>query len=1027
MHGSVIIFRMIKTILSGYLLVSLAMAGTTGKIRGRVIDESTGAALVGANVIVVGTTLGAATDKQGDYYILQIPPGIYELRILMMGYRDVIVTDVKIISDHTTPVDAKLPATVLEASGEVTVVAERNIIQKDITSSTQFISSEEIGQLPVADTKEALMNQAGVFYNATPIAGSAGTPGRGEARYSIRGGNQDEVMWFVNGARTSSLNIGKADQGGSFTSVNINSVQEIQVISGGLNAEYGNAQSGMVNIITKEGSDKFEASAEYIYSPPGQHHFGSYLYDLSDTTIQEFQVNTDSITGQLDTNWWNDYRRNQVYDYRKFPDHTLYLTLGGPLWPIKNAGATFFISSQFKQKAYTYPMPRDTRNLENIQINLSLPLNPKMKLRLDGLYNHEAHATIQEGGDYLLQSKYYRGWGSLIDTYTSMLSLKFSHSLSTAFFYDFILSNYRFENIEGPSEYSTIGESINPDIWGYQRFNGYPDEPFDAWSFVYDNHWITSDLSASGSINWQVDKANFIKAGFEYRYNTMAEKKNLRYTSYTRDPSYWFNRGLHETYHPIQISAYLQDKMEFQSMILNVGVRYDYFNANRDWFVPEGLFNLSIDPDYKSALDPDGDQVDSLGHVKYSFQNVLDKPREPVDPYHMISPRFGVSFPITENTVMHFAYGHYYQIPSLDKMFMFSYFRPETILKGIMEADSIAAETGEETVHTPSVDGDPERMVAFTLEPLPPEKTISFEVGLKHNFQNLAVLEATAFYKDVFNQTDEYLFFDHRIHGWDPYNNMTTPTMFYSSYLHGDYGDSRGFEINLRTMFSRNLTIDLNYSFSKAVEGRGSPFKVLYNQVISTMAMDTSFVPEYEWYTDVAFRIPIEKSYSRPHIFRANLHIRYPDNLYVPVISPLLKGTSVSLLFKYVSGQAFTYLDDDDPPDTYDNHRYPSIITTDMRIEKDIQIGGRHIFTAYTRITNLLNRKNLRAIGDIYFLGGQNEVLRQYLYGDDPDNTKILPVSEREPIIIDDLGYEHSQTTYYEPRRIYFGLSYKLR
>jgi len=1026
-------FRTAHWLIIIHLFITVIQAGTTGKIRGRVVEESTGMPLVGVNVIVEGTTLGAATDLQGEYYILQIPPGVYNLRVLMMGYRNVVITDVKIASDHTTAINASLPATVLEASEEVTVVAERKIIQKDITSSTQFVSSEEIGQLPVGDTKEALMNQTGVFFDATPIAGNAGTPGRGEARYSIRGGNQDEVMWFVNGTRTSSLNVGKADQGGSFTSVNINSVQEIQVISGGLNAEYGNAQSGMVNIITKEGSDHFESSVEYIYSPSGQRHFGSYLYDLGDTLIGEFQMHSDSITGVIDTNWWNPYRQSQVYDYRKFADHTLYFTLGGPLLRMKNGLATFFVSSQIKQKAYTFPMPRNTRNLENVQFNLSIPLNPKLKLKIEGLYNHEAHATIQESGDYLLQAKYYRGFGSIIDTYTSMLSMNLNHAITKSFFYELILSNYRFENKESPSKYSNIGQSANPDIWGFQRYNSYPDEPFDAWSFVYDNHWITSDLSASGSINWQADKANFIKAGFEFRYNTMAEKKDLRYTSYTRDPRYWFNRGLHETFHPIQIGAYIQDKMEFESMILNVGVRYDYFNANRDWFVREGLYNLSIDPDYDSSIDPDGDQVDSLGHVKYSFQNVLDKPREPVKPHHMISPRFGVSFPITENTVMHFAYGHYYQVPSLDKMFMFNYMRPETVLQGIMEADSIAAATGEEQPHVASVDGDPERMVAFTLEPLPPEKTISFEVGLKHNFQNLAVLAATAFYKDVFNQTDEYLFFDHRIYGWDPFNNSTTPTAFYSSYLHGDYGDSRGFEINLRTLFSQDLTIDLNYSFSKVVEGRGSPFKVNYDQVIDTLSMDTSYVTNYDWYTDVAFRIPIEKSSSRPHIFRANLHLRYPDQLAIPFISPILRGTNLSLLYKYVSGRAFTFLEGDDPPDTYDNHRYPPIITTDMRIEKDFKLGGNHILTAYLRVTNLFNKKNLRTIGDIYqiFASAQNTALENYLHGFDEnadgDFNDPGDVKPGTPAVVDDLGYEHSQTIYYEPRRVYFGLSYKLR
>ncbi|MFH1851758.1 MAG: TonB-dependent receptor [Candidatus Neomarinimicrobiota bacterium] len=1000
--------RSFLSLLALLIAISTVQATTTGKIRGRVTDDATKHTLVGANVVIEGMMLGAATDLNGEYYILQVPPGIYNVRILMIGYKELLITDVKVMSGHTTTIDGNLPQMVLEAGGEVTVVAKRKIIQEDITTSTQFVSDLELRQLPVSDTKTALMNQTGVFFNPIPVSGGISTAGKGEARYSIRGGNQDEVLWFINGVQTASMYFGQADMGGSFTNVNLNSVREIQVISGGFDAEYGNAQSGIVNIITKEGSGSFKGSAELIYGPPGQHHFGNYLYDIADTTIKEFGDHYDPETGELDTAWWTPYRQNQVYDYRKIPSYTYSMSLGGPLFSIGDGLATFFISSQVKQEAYTLPRPRDSRNTENIHFNLSFPLNPKMKLRLEYLYNHEAHSSMQGAGDFVPQAKYYRGWGSLLDTYTALYSLHWNQTISSSFFYDLKLSYYRFENIEGPGKYSMIGESDNPNIWGYQRYNiTWEDslnfiEPFDAWASSYDVHWINSDLSAVGSLNWQFDQANMIKAGFEYRYNTLDEISDIRYVSYNRDPRYWFNRGLHEEYHPIQFAAYIQDKMEFQSMILNIGLRYDYFNPNREWFVSEGLFNLNIDPDYDRLADPDGDQVDSLGHVKYSWGNTMDKPRESVDAYHMVSPRFGVSFPITEKTVLHYNYGHYYQLPSLDKMFYFRYFRPETVLKGVIATDQEAEETGEEPVHAPSVDGDPERVVALTPAALKPEKTISFEVGVKHNFNDFAVLDVTAFYKDVFDQTEELFgIFDRRFHGWDPFTQETTPTRFYTGFLSGDYGDSRGFEINLRTLFSNDFTIDLNYSFSKSVQGRASPFKVLWDEEGNV---------SYVWDEDLYKRIPVEKSFSRPHIFRANFYARYPDRLSVPIFSPIFRGTSASILYSYVSGQAFTYLDDDDPPETYNNHRYPAIITTDLRLNKDLKIGKNHLLTAYIRITNLFNRKNLRSIGDQY----NGEALFTYF-------------ETGEPTSVDLLGYDISAITYYEPRRIYLGLKYQLR
>ncbi len=137
--------------------------------------------------------------------------------------------------------------------------------------------------------------------------------------------------------------------------------------------------------------------------------------------------------------------------------------------------------------------------------------------------------------------------------------------------------------------------------------------------------------------------------------------------------------------------------MEFETMILNIGVRFDYFNPNRNWFDQTNLVNLAADPAYDAAKDPDLDQVDSDGHVKYSFQNVLDKPRSSARSYNMISPRFGVSFPITENSLLHFNYGHYYQMPPLDEMFEFGYFRPVNLVEKIMAEDQLAAQEGRIT------------------------------------------------------------------------------------------------------------------------------------------------------------------------------------------------------------------------------------------------------------------------------------------------------------------------------------------
>ena len=963
-------------------------AGETGKISGVIRDAQTGEPLVGVNVVVEGTVLGGTTDEDGLFVILQLRPGHYALEAMYIGYADMRVENIRVLVDHTTRIDFSMSQKAVEGS-EVIVTAERPVVQKDITSSVQFVGAQELEQLPIIDAKEGLFLQTGVLFDGLTLQGRGG---KGEARYAIRGGGQEEVKWYIDGVRTASQVQGVADRGGSFTSVNLNAIEEVQVITGGFNAEYGEAQSGIINVVTKEGSDQFSGAAEIIYSPPGQRHFGNYVYDQS--TQKEFQDNR-LPDGSLDPNWWTDYRQSQVYDYRDFDDRTLNLSLGGPIFTTDDTRGTFFISSQVGSYAYTYPRPRDTRDVRNLMVNTGFRLGSNIKLNISGLYDSEEHSTLQEGSDYTSQAKYYRGWGSLVNTSTTSFSARLTHTLSNKMYYDLKLSRFSQKIVEKPSEFTVLGESPNPDIWGYDKFEGYPNEPFDQFAFIYDQQMESGDVSLVGSLNWQFDANNFMKTGFEFRYNTVNEVKSNRYPSFSDHPDDWINRGLHEKYNPIQFAGFVQDKMEFEGMILNFGLRYDYFNPNRDWFDFTNLYNLAIDPDFDPALDPDGDQVDSLGRVKYSFDNVLAKPRKPARDYHMFSPRLGVSFPVTERTVLRFNYGHFQQMPPFDRMFELTYFRPEYIAKGIYNARNNGV-----VRHVASNDGDPERVVFLTLEPLKPERTVQFEVGVNHNFRDMASLSLTGFYKDLFDQSEPRTgLFDRRVYGYDPFNNRITPNTFYVSNFPGDYGDSRGFELSARTLLSSNWNIDINYSFSIATEGRATPGQIL---------IDGEGEVEYRFDDELTQRLLIEKVYSRPHILRANLYLRYPDNKYEGLVSTLLNGGSASLLFKLTSGPTLTYLAPDNPEITYHNERYPAIKTLDLRLDKKIRLFGRQEILLYSRITNLLNTKNLRSFGDIFF----------------DANALSNFVEKGEVSQIDGGGYDISYQTYYEPRRFYFGMKY---
>ena len=194
----------------------------------------------------------------------------------------------------------------------------------------------------------------------------------------------------------------------------------------------------------------------------------------------------------------------------------------------------------------------------------------------------------------------------------------------------------------------------------------------------------SGDVSTSADFIWQINYQFNLKFGFEYNHNIIKSFYDYRFTALSLDVVEYQDRNLHETINPKQFASYIQGKMEFETMVLNLGVRYDFFDPNFKWFDDFNTYNISINSNFDDALDPDGDQIDENGNVKYGFENVLLQSRSYLPSYQMVSPRFGVSFPITESTVLHYNYGHFYQMPPINRMRYFRYFRPTPLLEQII-------------------------------------------------------------------------------------------------------------------------------------------------------------------------------------------------------------------------------------------------------------------------------------------------------------------------------------------------------
>ncbi|NQV15935.1 carboxypeptidase-like regulatory domain-containing protein, partial [bacterium] len=286
---------------------------------GRIIALETDEALVGSNVMLTGTRYGAAADINGDYIIINLPAGIYEMKANMIGYSNAIIQNIEVTHGLTTRIDIVLSPEALEGE-EITIYANKPLIQKDITYSSHFLNAEQIESLPVDDYKGVLAMNPGFTRDAKG--------------FHLRGGRAGEVKFQVDGVTLQEPNYGTAFSGMSVLALNNRSLSQVAIQSGGFNAEYGNALSGVVEILTKVGNpDHYELSFDVeseLNVDKGR--------QIPEKLLKRKRSETYLLYG-------NEYYEGQTH-YNYSTGHRRYrFNLGGPL-PF-SSGGTFNTSAQY--------------------------------------------------------------------------------------------------------------------------------------------------------------------------------------------------------------------------------------------------------------------------------------------------------------------------------------------------------------------------------------------------------------------------------------------------------------------------------------------------------------------------------------------------------------------------------------------------------------------------------------------------------------------------------------------------------
>lgn len=725
--------RILGTSFLATILFSLQLfAGTTGKLTGNIVDAKTKEAIPAANVLIEGTSYGTAADVYGHYVILNIPPGKYTVRATVLGYQPVIVQDVRISIDQTTQLNFELNETSVEMNA-VVVESQRDVLHKDVTSAQAAVSADQISSLPVAEFNDVLQLQAGVSKDA-------------DGGFHIRGGRSSEIAYWVNG-----ISITDPYDNSRGLDIDNSSVQELQVISGTFNAEYGNAMSGIVNTVTKEGGQKLHGylnvySGDYVSAP-----FPNFTY------IEHFNPFTN-------------------YNYQG--------NLSGPI-PFSDQKVTFFVNGRYVyDDGYLYGYHK-----YNIDGSTSdgHPVSMSWSKRWLGQANiaFQLFEGVKINNELLYSKDNYQDYNHFFKWNPDGNPFKYANSYNETVILNHVLSPKTFYTLRGSYFFKDFNQHLfdspydprymHPDSLNTIAY-AFVTKGTDLHRFFRQTQFFTGKFDFTS----QITERHLLQFGFEGTIN------ELKFDDYTLQPltvngvpvvpfvpsipdENSINRNKYNA-KPFSFASYVQDKIEYNAVIINVGLRFDYFNSRGKVLVDPQ------DPNINVPLRLGLDSLTLAQREPYFYKDATPK--------WQLSPRFGIAYPISADGVVHFSYGHFLQIPTFEYLFNGGQYK--------------VPETG--SVGSPF--GNPD---------LQPQRTIMYEIGFRHQFFTDYVVDVTGFYRDIRDW----------ITTGPPIVTLNGVT--YYLFVNKDYSNVRGITLNFSKRFTNHFSLELNYTYQVAEGSNSNP------------------------------------------------------------------------------------------------------------------------------------------------------------------------------------------------------------
>jgi hypothetical protein len=933
--------NLIAVLIIAFLISSVTSIFSQSKITGTIIDEKTKEPLIGVNILIEGTRMGTTTDLNGQYRILGLSPGRYSLKASMVGYATVKLSSVDVFIDRTTLADFQMRDASVELS-QVIVVATKPPVIKDRTSSATTIENAQIQAAPVEGLRGVMDLSAGFQKSAS-------------GEYSVRGSGSYEVNFQINGvdqvsSNTSAPGTFGTDKANNSWKYDVNplGVQQMELITGGFSAEYGNAQAGVVKVALKEGSPKFTGEFKIEYRPSGQYHYGNYIYDESNYEwqkwgkLENWMVQRESIIEELKLSsrfsriknsdpakydelvdreiawaheiWVKNHKPSDdnvlgVYDYRQYA-YTRYLFgFGGPLGNNPDL-LKFFVSGEYKKNPTRLPTPEKNQITQNYILNITYQPLQNHKFKFMGSYQ-SYEGGIWSGSDDIrwsglaftppgVSTKYLVTIDPVRTEQTIAQSFNWVYTFNSDSFLDLMISHQQ-ERHELPFKYlAGYGlevdrlDSLSDPSGTVLKEGSWWESSYFRAPFSFSTNYYQDSRTESYSVKFdytnQITRSNLLKAGIRFNYFDIF---NNGVNSSFQANSFVARNGFADYYraYPIDFVVYVQDKMEYEGMIANIGLRAETFNYQA--MMPEDKFSfLYTGTDGPGVL---GNPSTIKSETKY-----------------ILAPRIGISFPIGTHTAFRMQYGHFTSMPIFT------------------QALSKKTWVGWQGIGNPDLE---------------PKKTINYEFGIQHAFEDEFRMDLVLYYNDRTSQVgnQNIASFTGSRNQFAGFNSENVPLYYYSTYANNAFGSTVGFEATFETVSYNNWAYRLSYSLSQTTNG---------NYGASTVYPDNT-----RGYAQRNFTGEFTASWDRTHNLRGLLQYFWRNGEGPELFGiRLLENTVVSFTYTAQSGTPYTYINEFSLRDVVYNRRYPIETSVDLNFSKTIELKNYKLILGL-RIMNLFDNK----------------------------------------------------------------------